>query len=144
MPNIENLKRLKGWLEAGAPHASFNMHEGLIVTTDDADPECGTVCCIAGAAKLMAHAKEGEVFPPLKKQVELTMSGGAWWDEVRDEALRFLGLEHQATPHPNGGPKWYGHPLFSTDLAPAKCTPKQAAQAVQNVIDGKEPWEGVV
>ena len=37
--------KLLAWLDAGCPHYQFDMTWGLAIITE---PECGTVCCIAG------------------------------------------------------------------------------------------------
>ena len=163
MPNIDNLIKLRDWLLDGAPHAVINMHEGMYVTgnigllkenysdqfkDDQKNQDCGTVCCIAGAAHLMSHAKGDEIFPSIPRQEEIYEDEG-YWDETRDKALMFLGLKREATEVTEDqenrgiGPSWYGHSLFASNYAPDNCTPQQAAQAVQNVIDGKEPWVGV-
>ncbi len=160
--NIENLKQLKDWLMAGAPHVILNMNVGILDIDDvhtislDAEKEnflqnqvasksdCGTICCIAGAAHMMSHAEDGEIFPSITKQNDILLTKGTW-GATRDAALSWLGLERQYfTPSEDvflAG--HFGHKLFENDLAPANCTPHQAAQAVQNVIDGKEPWEGI-
>lgn len=138
-PNIENLTKLRDWLNDGAPTVIFNMAVGFErldqLDADDLDSisevernkpgigECGTVCCIAGAS-----ARFDGMIP------------GAFtsWMDVAKRALNYLGLELNPDD-----PSWYGHDLFDPFLAPHNCTPQQAAQAVQNVMDGKEPWEGV-
>lgn len=160
--NIENLKQLKDWLLAGAPHAILSMDVGIIELDNlyvadpsgeesdfiqnqiNSKPHCGTVCCIAGAAQMMSHADESEVFPSIQKQNEILETSDSW-PFTRDEALAWLGLEAQqfASSDPHFSQDHFGHKLFSNLLAPTNCTPHQAAQAVQNVIDGKEPWEGV-
>lgn len=155
--NIENLKRVQRWLEEGAPHATFAMEDGVTTNAEfenemdlsistlreergqasESKADCGTVCCIAGAAYLMSKAPDGQVFPSFKEQAKL-MSDGSYhhWGEVRDAALKFLGL----TMSRNLKTGHYGHALFSTAEAPDNCTPAQAAAAVQRVIEGKRPW----
>lgn len=127
--NIPNLLRLRDWLMAGAPHARFDMDTGLATEADCDDGysdyelmpnACGTVCCIAGAAYMMAKGL-------MDKQVE-EMN---FHDEVKKTALEWLGLPNIS---------YMGHPLFNNGEAPKNCTPIQAAEAVQRVIDGKEPW----
>lgn len=55
--NIERLTQIAEWLEAGAPHrggvAGFDMR--YVTSTTD----CGTVCCIAGAANAFFDAHLG-------------------------------------------------------------------------------------
>lgn len=145
--NIENLNKIKTWLEAGAPHAVFDIHVGNSPLTDegvcentsystveeyfDGQPvpsDCGSICCIAGAAYLMSKAPEGQLFPSITHQMRLEPS----WSTTRDTALEYLGLPENNV--------FFGHDLFDSALAPDGCTPAQAAVAVQNVIDGKEPW----
>lgn len=69
--NKQLLHQVANWLEAGAPHATFKMELGVYVETpleyeQTADPygadrildranECGTTCCIAGAALALAN-----------------------------------------------------------------------------------------
>lgn len=160
--NIENLKQLKDWLMAGAPHAILSMDIGIsdldhlyiaelgeeenefIQNQKLQKPDCGTVCCIAGAAQMMSHAEGGEIFPSIMKQNEILETSDSWL-VTRDEALAWLGLEAQLfySDDLHFRQDHFGHKLFSNRLAPDNCTPHQAAQAVQNVIDGKEPWEGI-
>lgn len=126
--NIPALTRLKEWLEAGAPHASFNMHHGLM-GTDEFDG-CGTVCCIAGAAVYLE-------MDPVTRVAATSAAGCLSWDSVAQRALNILGLP--VKPNTRG----MYHPLFDPGNAPEDCTPEQAAEAVQNVIDGHEPWEDI-
>ena len=117
--NIAAMLELKGWLEAGAPHVRFDIDMGYVTES------CGTAVCIAGSCIVLsgqAAKFDGS-------------GGGADWFKVAAAALEWLDLPDNGT--------LYGHRLFAADLAPANCTPAQAALAVQNVIDGKQPWEGV-
>lgn len=107
------LEQLRDWLYDGAAGIHFDMDHGLMTSED-----CGTVCCIAGAAYILSHTAIPKEHLP--------------WETVRDVAQHWLGLEDNDM--------FFGHDLFSHHLAPDHCTPEQAAQAVQNVIDGKEPW----
>jgi len=154
-PNIPHLTQLAEWLEAGAPHTYFSMDIGICAATDDAvssvslhytledaligtaelaKPDCGSVCCIAGAAHLMSIAGPGEVFPSPSAQRERVGEDHVPWAETMEAALAYLGLVDEGTTH-------MGHPLFSHRLAPHPCSPAQAAVAVRRVIAGKEPWE---
>lgn len=55
-PNIPRLTRLAEWLEAGAMHETmtFDINTGITIKAStynrDEPTECGTSCCIAGAA----------------------------------------------------------------------------------------------
>ena len=142
MTNIPNLTRLRDWLLAGAPHHLFSMQYGLITTsaalnsTEDGElheleglsqielnkpgvGDCGTVCCIAGAAAMLDGMEPS--------------TNGDSWPFVRARALRALDL-------PDDPNNWMGHDLFDPDCAPDNCTPTQAAEAVQNVMEGRAPW----
>lgn len=169
--NIEALMALHGWLLNGAQHTVFDMNQGATeveeyISDSETTPEklseaedylnengCGTVCCIAGAAMLMNRAKEEGItslFPSPEQQREFSVED---WELLRDEALRFLGLERAGVPekHDEDSDKtdgklnisWFGHELFSPDLCPKDCTPQQAAQAVMNVINDKPAWDDV-
>jgi hypothetical protein len=150
MPNIKNLETLRDWLQDGAPHVTFNMDRGLTLTTEvvrnGVGPgDCGTTCCIAGAAVYFVAL---QVKPDGHVAVDGMSSPEVWtmhseiedleapWDRVAQIALDWLGLTAD-------GSSWYGHDLFSPRLAPDDCTPQQAAVAVQNIIDGKAPWSHV-
>lgn len=144
--NLRALRELRDWLLDGAPHAILDMTYG-IMARDEWDEEsyfaldefegqehktdCGTVCCIAGAADLMERSRRNG--RPMQAQ------GTSQCGDTMLRALTILGLSRQ--PHMLG----LHHELFDPNLAPDCCTPHQAAQAVQNVIDGKvdHPWEGV-
>lgn len=142
--NIENLKKLKAFFDAGAPHFHFNMTMPLISDIEFAikryhDEEipstCGSAGCIAGAAAQMAGANT--------KGIGLDEM---WIDVTRPEALKFCGFPepYEDRDAPYAHDAFFGHDLFDPDLAPFNCTPQQAAQAIQNVIDGRAPWVGVV
>lgn len=133
--NIPDLLRLKAWLEAGAPDVIFNMdfdqkrpdellpselEDHLEASSQTQKHDCGTVCCIAGAAELMSR-DSNEPHPSRD------------WQVIGRRALTWLGLED------NPG-NFMRHPLFDPRLAPDHCSPDQAAEAVQRVIDGKNPW----
>lgn len=157
--NIERLEQMRDWLNDGAPHVIFDMSFGNESFQDainemdlegydlkdiaevEADPgselerakslliqrnekgigSCGSVCCIAGYAVQAFGTKE-------EKNLVA-------WYSVASLAMGMLGLESNNS--------WYFHDLFSNELAPDNCTPQQAAQAVQNVIDGKTAWSGI-
>lgn len=129
--NLEHMTKLRDWLLAGAPHVYFSISYGLgsFVEGEYSDipadqfekGHCGTVCCIAGAAAQFSGLK------PEHRETD--------WSLVRALALDYLGL-------PSNG-KHMGHDLFCHELAPTSCTPQRAAQAVQNVMEGKAPWIAV-
>lgn len=55
--NTENLNVLLHWLKNGGQHMQFDL--GTLISIDDNGPDCGTVCCIAGAAAQFAgHTPE--------------------------------------------------------------------------------------
>ncbi len=137
--NLENLAQLRDWLKYGALDVKFDMRTGLrLVKLDpEAETACGTVCCIGGAAHWMSQG-----MPTPTEMITLNRDNlvdGLFhkdmvsWEHLAPEALRWLGLPD------NGG--FMKHDLFDPDLAPYKCTPRQAARAVQNVMNGLEPWE---
>lgn len=145
--NLKNLETLAQWLEAGAPHQNFTMEYALNLTEDiedepeffldqrgqTLDTDCGTVCCIAGAAFLMSKAPEGQMLPDPETQVTLVRRY-PHWNTLEKEALEWLGLEAQ---YPDAS---FQHDLFDPNMAPPRCTPRQAAEAVRRVMKGEEPW----
>lgn len=157
MANIENLTKLRDWLLDGAPHIVLDMNVGVsdwenvvdevaeyqdngltvdeyksvILRDQPGKGDCGTICCIAGAASLMSLTPDGS-FPPMPVQEENMYNN---WFMTRNMAMKWLDV------HDNDD--WYGNELFSSELAPENCTPAQAAQAVQNVIDGLPAWQGI-
>lgn len=147
--NKERLTQLAEWLDAGAPHVVFDMGTGNEPVSDvlhsleeegDEDRydaiiyendkkglgDCGTVCCIAGYA-VQAFGTEEQ-------------KNKHYWINTMEDALDLLDLPRRhVSTH-------IGHALFDFALAPADCTPQQAAQAVRNCIaNGGEgdPWEEV-
>lgn len=149
--NVENMNQLKTWLEDGARHAFFNMHTGIedveIAVEEGLEVEgygkgdCGTVCCIAGAAQMMSHAEKGEIFPSMDIQ-SWVIDEFQGWDSTLKQSSEWLGIDVTSS-NTAEDPDWFGHDLFNPASAPKNCTPQQAAQAVQNVIDGKPAWEGI-
>lgn len=148
MLNIENLNRLKAWLEDGAPHVTLNMRHGVrVIRNMDGEPQCGTTCCIAGAAFAMSKGQmveKGDITAWANELTDVYAGSEAEdlesyeidWGDLQDAAADWLGIKDTGLRS--------GHiPLFSMYLCPSNCTPAQAAQAVQNVIDGKDAWDGV-
>jgi len=131
--NLENMTKLRDWLAAGAPHVRFDMDIGVIIEEPKGLGDCGTVCCIAGAAALMSV--NGGVIVKDYDDVadELHVEGGeAEWVKVEHVARHWLQLLEN---------NWaFGHDLFDPQLAPDDCTPAQAADAVTRVMNGEEPW----
>lgn len=138
--NIDKLTQLARWLDAGAPHVIFDMREGIdydpferipeIIKDQVGVGECGTTCCIAGYAVSLENnkfsIKPNDYHPA--------------WPDVRDQALKILGLPEQKNSAN------MGHALFDFRLAPPRCTPQQAAQAVRRMISNprtKNPWKYV-
>jgi hypothetical protein len=144
--NVQNLERVAEWLEAGAPHVVFDMKIGIADLRNDGSIEeasvydtaeeyldakgvtnntCNTVCCIAGAALMLAEADPVTGWPSLSTETGIQKING--WIGVQETAARWLGIS--------------SYDLFSFELAPSSCTPAQAAVAVRNVMSGKEPWD---
>ena len=113
--NLANLTLLKNTLLNLPPEIHFDMREGRT------EHPCGTAACIAGLAHILANP-------------EATPQRFFGWYGVKRQALIWLGFPED--PDDNG----FGHALFSPRLAPEDCTPQQAAQAVQNVMDNQSPW----
>jgi hypothetical protein len=137
--NVERLTAMKAFFDAGAPHYAFNVNVGYSDLTketesntilkeyfDDAIPsDCGSAGCIAGLAYERSCREDGEA-PEIEPG----------WILVRDAAMEYLDLHSKEET-------FFGHDLFSIYEAPKDCTAPQAAQAIQNVIEGKAPWVGV-
>ena len=109
--NLEILTKTRDWLLDGAPGYNFDMREQLMFS-----PECGTTCCIAGFIALN--------FAP---------------DAARYNPSGSMGIAEKLLDLPRG----VADDLFLPVPRPrwGDITPTEAAQAVQNIIDGKEPWE---
>jgi hypothetical protein len=138
--NVKNMNKVIAWLEAGAPHAYFDMDYGVQQPNDfeffgnytayknvEEKENCGTVCCIAGAAALMDYAEEIDykgVFPKISPEMR--------WQEVEKRALKYLGLPKDCAD--------FGNELFSPEYAPENCTPQEAAEAMKRVMKGEYPW----
>ena len=126
-PNIENLTKLLNWLEAGAPHAHFNMSVGLVpqITVQytnryDVPPstDCKTACCLAGAAVLLSNPDN---LPPPSAY---TSTGEANFEKVYKTAKTWLGLDDETAIE-----------LFEPDHKDyIDITLGEATQAVRNVI----------
>lgn len=86
--NVERLNAIAEWLEAGAPHK--NGVVGLDMSVFSRSTECGSVCCISGAADQFFGGEYGE---------SLELNDGQWHalcapydpgvDEYNDETDEF-------------------------------------------------------
>jgi hypothetical protein len=144
--NLKNLELLAEWLEAGAPHMVFDMKVGLADLQSDesvydatscydvgeylenrgiSNNTCRTAGCMAGAAVMLSNAENRGNWPGESVEAKLLKNLG--WKATQREALQWLGLESED--------------LFDMNLSPQNCTPAQAAVAVRNVMNGKEPWD---
>jgi hypothetical protein len=118
--HTQNLEQLALWLEAGAPHVTFDMDVGAAVK-----PDCGTSCCMAGAAFFMKHNALG--CPTRQAQLAYEYGTDASvcelnWDRVEREAAYWLDVD----------------PLLFR--GPDAATPAQAAIEVRKVMNGEYPW----
>jgi hypothetical protein len=119
--NTENIQTVVDWLEAGAPHSVFSMHHGLLATSivwdldfDGIPPDqldkvddCGTVCCMAGAA-----AQFGGLKPADDRS----------WSVLQNAALSYFGLPPTSC---------HMLPVFNPHGAPPFCSPQRAAVALK-------------
>ena len=124
--NRENINKVIDWLKAGAPHAVFCMDYALVsINHLDEDDEyilanseyqklmaedCGSVCCIAGAAAQFGGASPTE---------------DRTWFEIQALALKFFGIDPSEAE---------GMPMlrvFDPECAHSNCTPQQAAEALE-------------
>lgn len=132
--NIENLRRLQGYLLDNRSRFDISYGIGWGI-------RCGTVFCIAGAAAMMANPDI--ISPPSFVSAHFGPDDSARnaiekeipWLQVRDTALRWLGLQSD----PNNS--WYGHNLFRGPYEMARVTVEEAVEAIENVINGEEPWQ---
>jgi hypothetical protein len=148
--NIDRMNMIKEYLNIGAPKITFDMSHHLTVVEDTDPNECGTVCCIAGIATLLAeHGNIEDQKDSLTddQEEELEDYGEVHlmpWSEVSVIAANWLGLDQ-------AGDGFHYHYLFNPDHAPNGCTPQQAAAAVDNVINHYRctgntvvnPWGGI-
>jgi hypothetical protein len=157
--NREALARLLKWLDAGAH--GFDMNTGISFT-EEGKGKCGTTCCIGGAVAQMSLGiwdKEGTVTERHAAMMasavwdeteqgdcefdqEDKMYGASFWGDIPKIAIEHLGIEMERLGEQRH--YWMGLDLFDNDLAPARCTPAQAAQAVRNFDATGEPmWDTV-
>jgi hypothetical protein len=96
--NVDRLVYIAEWLEAGAPTQGkvkgFNMRFGVSAEAGDT-PQCGTTCCIAGAATQFFNDEDGWfVTKAFDFDSEYKETNEAPWDVVQREATHILGLDH--------------------------------------------------
>jgi hypothetical protein len=118
--HTQNLEQLATWLEAGAPHVTFDMIVGAAVK-----PDCGTSCCMAGAAFFMKHNAIGCPTRQAQLAREYGTDASAYemnWMKVQLEAAQWLDVD----------------PLLFA--GPETATPAQAAIEVRKVMKGQDPW----
>lgn len=149
--NKENAARLWTWLNDGAPHTAFDIEQSIITEPEecfddilaDAEeiaghelpPECGTVCCIAGAADLMAH----DLFGKLTSAVS-DFSEARSFKNTQKSAISWLGLrlkdeeDERITLQPH-----YILPLFDPAKSSLMATGQQAAKALVNYSHFQDP-----
>ena len=113
--NLANLTTLRDTLLNLPPEIHFDMDNGRI------PHPCGTAACIAGVCHIINNPG------PTPHTIS--------WPAVQEVALTWLGLPARVK-FTNA----MTHPLFDFTLAPADCTPQQAAQAVTRVMEGLSPW----
>jgi len=114
-PNRKNLNKLADIIRSGTlPYgATLNMSAWF----DSEDPDCGTICCIGGAAEALSL---GEPDHP-----DESLGGGF----SLQRAQRWLGL-HSAEAHA------LFYPLQDEDPDWSTITPEQAAQALDVLAKG--------
>lgn len=130
--NYQNLAHLTSWLKQGAPEHLFTMQVAVAPSntlpddswdfyqTNDASEDqlskkktdCGSVCCIAGAAAQF----RGHYTPEKLAHKD--------WSVIQSEALEYLGLNPSKA-------EMRMIPLFDPDEAPHGCSPAQAAEALE-------------
>lgn len=115
----ENMFKLKAFFDDGAPDYCLDMNQPYAKSAT-----FGSGGCIAGAAFMLTKVD--------------ARPGIYSWEEIRDVALEFTGLNSVEDPE-------IGHALFDPDLVQeakhsTDITPENASRAIQNVIEGKDPW----
>ena len=95
-------------------------------------PECGTVCCIAGAATQFFNDENGEIAgEAFEKSAESwTGTGEADWLVVASEARYLLGLERLQAKE-----------LFEPNVRWTSITPEIAAKVIRHLMEtGEVNW----
>lgn len=140
--NRDNMQRVLEFYEAGCEGYTFDIGSGLAWRGDTVVPQlCGSAGCIAGTAFVMWLSDQPEQAVTGIAARSTLMSQAVddglcqyifGWGPIRHRALAFLGLPDND--------RAMGHALFDMMQAPRECTVSQAAQAIRNVMDGKDPW----
>ena len=159
--NQAALARLLNWLDEGAH--GFDMNTG-IEFTEEGEGSCGTTCCIGGAVAQMAMGiwdKKGTVeerhaammasevwneadFGDCACDQEDEMYAASFWGDIPKIAIGHLGIDMERLGEQKQKQNWMGLDLFDNAMAPERCTPAQAAQAVRNFDATGEPmWDTV-
>jgi hypothetical protein len=133
--NIENLTRLRDEILTRTTF-HFDMSKGLVADADGSD-WCNSTCCIAGLAFALSAEPallSAAINRARKRYAETELPGDleVEWAEVREGALRWLGIEPDTT--------WEGHPLFAAPRV-GNVDRKRAAEAIDRVIQGQHPWK---
>lgn len=142
--NRAALADLLDWLDKGAPTVTFDMSVGISFGNARGTGDCGTSCCIAGAAAARATGLFGKylTFEMVSKAFADTSYNQAWVN-VPEKAIEYLGIDLDALPRA-GIHNRYVIDLFSDQDAPYNCTPAQAAQAVRNFdATGTADWDAI-
>jgi len=144
--NREALVKLLAWLVADAPTVTLDMTVGIKFGNEEGVGECGTVCCIAGAATQMADGTFGQ---PLSQKLFTALGyeevgHDQLWQGVPDKAIDYLGIDLDRLDVEVVRDENCIIDLFSDVLAPFCCTPKEAAQALRNFdVHGSALWHTV-
>lgn len=114
--NVELLTKIAEWLEAGGREADFGYRFNMAHYYEDARPNCGAACCIAGAALELSGRPE---------------RGG---DEMTEDlAGRLLGLAPDVA-----GSLFFA---FGCPISIKNISPGDAARVVRHLIDtGVVKW----
>ena len=141
--NINRLKQLAEWLEAGAPHEriTFDMSKGIsFKVIESFDPKqimaCKTSCCMAGAAVQFFNKPEALLRKELKESPQSFNIGESYelkWLSVKTHAASVLGLDKEKAEllfEPN-----YGYDLHKFN------DPQWAARTIRHLIaTGEVDW----
>lgn len=150
--NKANAMELIEWLQQGAPHTVFNIDYASISSENDSgtffealndlwesdlidfDPEdgagdCGTVCCIAGAASQMKLNEFGARLP---------VTNDLEWEVIQQNAFDFLGMDPEDADE--GGAIWGIFDPDNWDGAPSG--PEAARALVEYSITGD--WQEAI
>jgi hypothetical protein len=132
--NKRRLAAIARWLEAGAPEkkgvTAFDMSMGIVFT------DCGTTCCIAGAAlSFFGDLEEVRIEYHFGGHRELN------WGDISTQACDILGLPEVDFRSPDS----VSHELFYTNgsFMRPQVTPAWAARVIRKLIKtGVVDWAG--